>query len=163
MKERRRLAWAASLLVPLSAAIAVLAGNQPPDRPEPAHRAGPAPVRGLEAELVDRRRQLASGQIAWQTRWRLCWGRQQAARYYVLTIVTSEGVDPVEHRTRASCYALTVASGTAPARRVRKQRDAQLDLVESSLSVSVAARALGGLTGPASPDIPVGPPYRSGR
>jgi hypothetical protein len=161
-EERRRLARAASLLVLAVAAIAVLAGTQTPDQPKPAPRADPAPVRGLEAELVHRRRELESGQVAWRTRWRLCWRPQEGVRDYVLTIVTSEGVDPAEHSTRAPCYALTVASGTAPAGEVPEQRNAQLDLVESNLSVSVAARMPGGPTGPPSADIPVGPSYRSG-
>jgi hypothetical protein len=113
-------------------------------------------VRGLEADLVDRRRKLKGGEVAWQTRWRLCWRPQKGTRDYLLTIVTSEGVDPAERSTRTPCHSFTVASGTAPAGDVRDQRNAQLDLVESSLSVSVSARTRDGRIGPPSPDIPVG-------
>jgi hypothetical protein len=153
--ERRRPVVAASLLVLVGAAV-IVAGIGTSDDPEPEARSGPARIQGLEAELIDRRQKLEAGEVAWQTRWRLCWRSQNGVRDYLLTIVTSEGVDPTERSSRTPCYSFTVASGTATAGDVRDQRNAQLDLVESNLSVSVAARTRDGRIGPPSPDIPVG-------
>jgi hypothetical protein len=116
-------------------------------------------VRGLRAELIDREAAKPGGGFAWTTTWRLCWAPIPGARGYLLTMVTSEGVDPRPRATAKTCYSLTVASGTAARRGARRGRPGQLAVMESMLSVSVAARLRDGSVGPAAPDVAVGRTY----
>ena len=153
-----RAATVAALLAVAAAgtSVALLGNSTERDR---GGSAAPAQLRGLAAELVDRTQALGEGEVAWQTRWRMCWRPLEGATHYLVTVVTSEGVDPTARRTRARCFSLTVASGTAARGDVCDQRNAQLALVEPTLSVSVAARMRDGRLGPASPDLAVGRPY----
>lgn len=120
---------------------------------------GSGELRGLRAELVDREVRKQDRSLAWTTAWRLCWSAVSGARGYLVTMVTSEGVDPRARATSKTCFDLTVASGTAPRRGARAGRAAQLAIMESMLSVSVAAQLPDGSTGPAAPDLPVGREY----
>jgi len=124
-----------------------------------ANAEAPGEIRGLRAELVDRERPRPGGGFAWTTAWRLCWAPVPGARGYFVTMVTSEGVSPRPRAIANRCFGLKVASGTAGRRGARPGRREQLDLIESMLSVSVAARLRDGSVGPAAPDLPVGRPY----
>lgn len=151
--ERRLLLGAATLLAVLGLGLWLLpvGGSERTPAAESS-----AEVRGLRAELIDRAAAKPGGGFAWTTAWRLCWSAVPGAREYLVTLVTSEGVDPRSRATRKTCYSLTVASGTAPRRGARPGRPGQLALMESMLSVSVAARLGDGSVGPAAPDLPVG-------
>jgi hypothetical protein len=153
--ERRLLLGGAALLAALGLAAAAwllpLGGSE---RAPAAAAAGE--LRGLRAELIDRETRTPDGRFAWTTAWRLCWSPVPGARGYLVTMVTSEGVDPRPRRTTNTCYSLTVASGTAARRGARPGRAGQLAVMESMLSVSVAAQLGDGSVGPAAPDLPVG-------
>lgn len=113
---------------------------------------------GLKAELIDQETPLEGGRVSWSTRWRLCWELTPGAVGYLVTTATPEGVSPPGDTTDL-CFVLTVASGTADRRGERPTRSQQLSLMQTMLSVSVAARMSDGTVGPASPDIAVGSEY----
>ena len=128
--------------------------NQPTGLREP-----PSPaITGLKAELIDDETPLERGRVSWSTRWRLCWAPTPGAVAYVVTTATPEGVSP-PGETRDNCFALSVANGYANRPGERPTRSQQLSLMQTMLSVSVAARMSDGTVGPASPDVAVGAQY----
>ena len=115
-------------------------------------------IKGLQARLIDEERTADKGQIFWSTSWRLCWEPVPAANRYVVTEVSFEGAGGSRELTEP-CYELSVANGVTNEPGKYPGREQQLDLMESTLSVSVAARLPDGTVGPASPDIPVAAEY----
>lgn len=154
--KRRAALYGAALLALLGVVSAALGLGEGARGPEQQRSAA---ITGLRATLLDQETPLATGAVAWTTRWRLCWDPVPGASAYLLTTVTSEGVSPISRLLDQRCYTLTVASGTARASGQRPGRRAQLSLMEVQLAVSVAARLSDGSNGPPSPDIPVAAPY----
>ena len=112
----------------------------------------------LKARLVDEERAIDGGQISWSTSWRLCWEPVPGATRYAVTEVSFEGAGEPREFTEP-CYEPSVANGVTDRAGEYPGREEQLDLMESTLSVSIAARLPDGTVGSASPDIPVGAEY----
>jgi len=162
-KRRAAVGGAALLCAALAVGIALAVvpkGDEGEQRGVTEPRGERGAITGMRAQLVDTEQPLPAGEgVAWTTRWRLCWDAVPGTTAYLLTIATSEGVSPspvVRHRR---CYALTVATGRAPAPGERPGRRAQLGLMEPQLAVSVAASLADGATGPPSPYVSVGERY----
>ena len=115
-------------------------------------------ITGLRTEVIDQEMPLEGGRVSWSTRWRLCWAMVPGATGYLVTAVTPEGAGPPREIDQP-CYDLTVANGVASQLGERPGRSQQLSLMQTMLSISVAARMSDGTVGPASPDIAVGSEY----
>ena len=76
----------------------------------------------------------------------------------MVTEVSFEGAGEPRELTEP-CYELSVANGVSDRAGKHPGREQQLDLMESTLSVSITARLPDGTVGPVSPDIPVGVEY----
>jgi len=154
---RRALRAAAFTLSALALVVAAVLLWR--DRGEAADPAPDMRVSGLRAFLVDEEQRTPEGRYAWTTRWKLCWRPVPAATAYLITVVTSEGIDPQPREVDDPCYEVTVATGSSARKGARPGRDAQLSQMRSTLSVSVAAKLEGGATGPPSSDVEVATPY----
>jgi len=154
---------AAALGIALLLAVALLSPALPTQSgtdtgPASAGPVSPA-IQDLRATLRDDERALPDGRVAWMTVWQLCWRPIPGAAGYAVTPVSYEGPGrPFE--VREPCYALGVANGIDDRPGQRSGRSAQLGLMSSSLSVSVAVRYKDGTLGPASPDYAVGEELR---
>lgn len=154
---------AAALGVALLLAVAVLGQTLPTPSgtdtgPASAGPVSPA-IQDLRATLRDDERALPDGRVAWMTVWQLCWRPIPGAAGYAVTPVSYEGPGrPLD--VREPCYSLAVANGIDERPGQRSGRTAQLGLMSSSLSVSVAVRYKDGTLGPASPDYAVGEELR---
>lgn len=117
-----------------------------------------AEITGLRAELIDQETAVEGVRVSWSTRWRLCWTPVPGAVGYLVTTATPEGIGP-PREIAEPCYELTVANGITTRHSDRPGRSHQLSLMQTTLSISVAARLGDGTIGPSSPDVPVGAEY----
>lgn len=141
-----------ALAVALVAAATWWAGG-----PEPAGPVkGSGAATGFSAALTDEVRPARGGRVAYTTRWELRWRPVPAARDYLVTLGTPEGLGTSPRVVSEPRFGLSVASGESPPAQQVKDRDAQLAAQAAQLSVAVAPRFANGKVGPRSAPMPVG-------